>query len=55
MAAPVGAVFPAESSVFGLYGRILEDGEVEYGYLVFDEDGDLRWVNQTDAALEAST
>lgn len=50
MAAPVGALFPAEKGVLALLGKILPGGGIEYGYLLHNSNGGLTWVNQQDAA-----
>lgn len=49
MAAPIGAISPAEKGVLGLYGKVVGDGGIEYGYLIADEEGCLRWVSRDDA------
>lgn len=50
MAAPTGAIFPAEKGVLGLLGKILPGGDIEYGYLIHNSNGGLRWVSQQNAA-----
>lgn len=47
--APLGAIFPAEKGVLGLFGKIVGGGGIEYGYLVADESGGLRWVDKDEA------
>lgn len=48
----IGFVFPAEAGVLGLFGRVVEDGNVEHGFLQVQEDGSVKWVPQDEAYAE---